>query len=66
MPIKNPCNTNFYISEKGYEGVRNFKYKGGSSSILYGNLWSPLCNWIVDHLIPSKLAPNTITAFASI
>lgn len=66
MAIRNPCNTNYYITEKGYDGVRNFKYKGGSSSILYEHLWSPLCNWIVEKLIPSDLAPNTITAFASI
>lgn len=64
--MKNPCNTHFYITDAGYEGVRNFKYKGGSSSVLYSYLWSPLCDWITNNMIPDTLAPNTITAFASL
>jgi hypothetical protein len=36
------CNENMYISPEGEEGIRTFKYKGGSDSILYAILWSPL------------------------
>ncbi|KRX00923.1 hypothetical protein PPERSA_09529 [Pseudocohnilembus persalinus] len=64
--MKNICDTQYYITEAGYKGIQQFKYKGGSSSILYEYIWSPLCNWIVDHLIPSSIAPNTITLVASL
>ena len=58
------CDYKYYISPAGEEYIRNFKYKGGSDSLLYTHCWSPLCNWIVDHIIPSSVAPNTITAVA--
>ena len=47
------CDYKYFISKIGEESIRNFKYKGGSDSLTYAYCWSPLCNWIVDHLIPS-------------
>lgn len=64
--MRNPFDSHFYITEKGYDGIRNFKYKGGSVSVFYAHIWSPLCNWIVDNVMPSTLAPNLITALASL
>lgn len=58
--------TKEYISEEGKKGIREFKYKGGSVSIAYEYLWSPLCDWIVKTCIPSSIAPNTITLAAFI
>ena len=55
-----------YISEEGKQGIREFKYKGGSVSITYEYIWSPFCDWIVKKFIPSYVAPNTITLTASI
>ncbi|EAR92829.1 CDP-alcohol phosphatidyltransferase (macronuclear) [Tetrahymena thermophila SB210] len=55
-----------YISEEGKQGIKEFKYKGGSVSIVYEYFWSPLCDWIVKKFIPSNIAPNTITLTASI
>ncbi|KAL4460927.1 hypothetical protein ABPG74_016399 [Tetrahymena malaccensis] len=54
--------TKFYISTQGEDGVKNFKYKGGSDSILYTYVWSPLCNWIVENWMPKWIAPNVITS----
>jgi ethanolaminephosphotransferase len=58
------CNYKYYISQPGEESIINYKYKGGSDSLFYTYCWSPLCNWIVDHLIPSRMAPNMITVIA--
>lgn len=55
-----------YISEKGKQGIKEFKYKGGSVSITYEYVWSPFCDWIVKKFIPSYVAPNTITLAAFI
>lgn len=60
--INRLCDYKYFISELGEESIRNYIYKGGSDSLTYKYCWSPLSNWIVDHLIPSSLAPNTITA----
>lgn len=55
-----------YISKAGEEGIKRFTYKGGSDSILYTHLWSPLCNWIVQNYIPKWMAPNLITTIGFI
>ena len=31
-----------YISDKGEDAIRNFKYKGGSVSYSYKYVWSPV------------------------
>lgn len=53
------------ITEQGAEKVRNFKYKGGSISISYQHLWSPLAEAIVKH-VPKTMAPNLITVIGTI
>ncbi len=50
-----------YISTQGEKGILGFKYKGTCDSIAYKYLWSPLCNWIVDNIIPATMAPNVVT-----
>lgn len=55
-----------YITEEGKQGIRDFKYKGGSVSITYEYIWSPFCDWIVKKFIPTSIAPNAITLTASI
>jgi ethanolaminephosphotransferase len=37
-----------YITPAGEEALKTFKYKGGSDSILYEFLWSPLSEFIVS------------------
>ncbi|EGR27680.1 hypothetical protein IMG5_191250 [Ichthyophthirius multifiliis] len=53
--------TKCYISTQGEEGIKSFKYKGGSDSIFYSYFWSPLCDYLVKNYFPSYLAPNSIT-----
>lgn len=50
-----------YISQEGEKGLKQFKYKGGSDSILYQYLWGPLAEWLVNNVIPVWMAPNVIT-----
>lgn len=57
----NFANYRAYISPEGEKGLKQFKYKGGSDSILYKYLWSPLCDWLVENVIPPWVAPNVIT-----
>ena len=49
-----------YISPKGDEAIRNFRYKGGNLSLSYEYLWSPLAELVLK-VMPKSLAPNTIT-----
>jgi ethanolaminephosphotransferase len=51
---------NSYITPKGEEAIRNFKYKGGDLSLSYQYLWSPLADFVVK-FTPTTIAPNTIT-----
>lgn len=49
-----------YIQEKDHTHVLNHKYVGGTDSLYYAYVQSPLCDWIVSKL-PRTLAPNLIT-----
>ena len=53
-----------YVSAEAEAGILNFKYKGGSDSILYQYLWSPMTEWIVQNVVPEWVAPNLITLVA--
>lgn len=54
-----------YITEKGEEAIRNFKYKGGSIAYSYQYLWSPFAEFCLK-FIPMNIAPNTITVVGTI
>lgn len=61
-----PCNSNnggyFYIVDsKSRHALKTFQYKGEDRSLLYRFILSPLASFVVNHLTPSTLAPNTIT-----
>lgn len=45
--------------------MKNFKYKGGSISIAYQNLWSPVAEFVVAK-VPKYVAPNTITVIGTL
>lgn len=49
-----------YITPKGEEAIRNFKYKGGDLSLSYQYIWSPLAELVLK-FTPTTIAPNTIT-----
>lgn len=49
-----------YITPDGYNAIRNFKYKGGSSAWSYDYVWSPLANYLL-RFVPVTWAPNAIT-----
>ncbi len=55
------CNYKSYISTKGEEGVKKFKYKGGSDSFLYKLIWVPISEFLIKYIIPDYIAPNLIT-----
>jgi ethanolaminephosphotransferase len=54
-----------YITPQGADKVREFKYKGGSISISYQHLWSPLAEKVVSY-VPKTVAPNLITVIGTI
>ncbi len=48
--------TSPYIGEEKWkENIKNFKYKGSDSSIVYVNFTSPVCNHLVEYL-PNNLS----------
>ena len=50
-----------YITSSEEKKIKDWSYKGGSSSFLYERVWSPLCLDLVKHNVPKWLAPNLIT-----
>jgi len=50
-----------YINDKYEKEIHTWKYRGGSDSILYEYVWSPLTNCLVERVIPDYIAPNTVT-----
>lgn len=50
-----------YLSKEAEKGVEHFQYKGGSDSILYTYLWSPMADWLCYNVCPDWVAPNLIT-----
>ena len=49
-----------YIPKNKLSNVRNYKYSGVDNSITYEYIISPLCQWIVEYIIPSWMAPNLV------
>jgi hypothetical protein len=49
-----------YIPKNKLSNVRNYKYSGVDNSITYEYIISPLCQWIVENIIPSWMAPNLV------
>jgi len=49
------------LSEEDLATLQGFKYQGKDDSVLYEHCMSPFCQWVVDNLLPAKLAPNMIT-----
>ena len=47
--------------ESSEPNLKKFKYSGTDNSILYKNLYSPLCNYLIENWTPKTLAPNLIT-----
>lgn len=41
-------------------------YKGSDLSLTYKYILSPFAQWIVDHILPSWLAPNLITLIGAL
>ncbi|TMW63199.1 hypothetical protein Poli38472_002140 [Pythium oligandrum] len=50
-----------YLTPEGAKHILQYKYSGSDASLLYNYVISPLAQWLVDHVIPESLAPNTIT-----
>jgi ethanolaminephosphotransferase len=50
-----------YLSPEGGDAILRYKYSGSDASLLYNYVISPIAQWLVDHVIPESLAPNTIT-----
>lgn len=43
------------------QALKSFKYSGKDDSILYEKFMSPFCEYLVEHHVPHRLAPNAIT-----
>lgn len=53
----------YYLSADAREKLPNYQYRGADHSLLYHYVLSPLAGWCVDHLVPTTVAPNSITLF---
>lgn len=49
-----------YVSPKGEEAIKNYKYKCTSDSLMYGYVMGPLANLSLN-FTPYSIAPNTLT-----
>ena len=49
-----------YVSPKGEERIRNYKYKCQTDSLIYTYIMGPMANFAVKYM-PLTMAPNTIT-----
>lgn len=50
-----------YLTAPGVRRILEYKYSGSDASLLYNYVISPLAQWLVDHVVPPRVAPNTIT-----
>lgn len=50
-----------FLSEGARKELPHYKYRGCDKSLLYQYILSPLAQWLVDHVVPRNVAPNTIT-----
>jgi len=53
----------FYVSAKGEEALRHYKYCGGDHSFMYRYVLTPMNKRLI-HLFPRWMAPNTITSIS--
>lgn len=49
------------LNSRTGKALVEYKYHGRDDSILYEHVISPGCDYLTNHVIPSWLAPNTIT-----
>jgi len=49
------------LDDSDKEAIKSFQYHGKDDSIFYEYVMSPFCQWVVDNILPEKLAPNMIT-----
>lgn len=50
-----------YVTEEGVKHILDYGYSGSDASLLYNHIISPLAQWLVDHVMSPRLAPNAIT-----
>ena len=53
----------YYLSPDARQNLPKYQYRGADHSLLYHYVLSPLAGWCVDHLVPTTVAPNSITLF---
>ncbi|GFH59100.1 hypothetical protein CTEN210_15576 [Chaetoceros tenuissimus] len=52
-----------YLTPDGIQALLNFQYAGADHSLLYKYILSPLAQFFVDNVVPTSIAPNSITLF---
>ncbi|CAI5714299.1 unnamed protein product [Hyaloperonospora brassicae] len=50
-----------YVTEDGVAHILAYRYSGSDASLLYNHAISPLAQWLVNHVLSPRLAPNAIT-----
>ncbi|CAI5747468.1 unnamed protein product [Peronospora destructor] len=50
-----------YVTEEGVKHILGYRYSGSDASLLYNHVISPLAQWLVNHVLSPRLAPNAIT-----
>jgi hypothetical protein len=52
--------THVYIKPSDLKKINEFKYHGEDHSLIYKHVISPFCDYLVDEVVPSWMAPNLV------
>jgi ethanolaminephosphotransferase len=59
--INSTSNGYYYLNDGARTKLPLYEYRGSDLSLLYKFILSPLAEWCVDTLLPTTMAPNTVT-----
>ncbi|RMX67167.1 hypothetical protein DD238_002381 [Peronospora effusa] len=59
--VKTTMQSYHYVTEEGVKHILDYRYSGSDASLLYNHVISPLAQWLVNHVLSPRLAPNAIT-----
>ena len=50
-----------YVTEDGVAHILVYRYSGSDASLVHNHVIYPLAQWLVNHVLSPRLAPNAIT-----
>ncbi|KAG7373461.1 CDP-alcohol phosphatidyltransferase [Nitzschia inconspicua] len=61
-----PSSGYYYLTRDARKQLPNYQYKGSDLSLLYKYILSPLAEFFVNNILPTSIAPNTVTSIGLI